>query len=343
MAVDMVRTEPHAARRGQIQRMRRWAPSCESNEVRATRYRPPLDEFDVLVIPGGPGTRALERDSGVASYFATYPKCLALSTIDGSARWNSRPMHSFVRALLPAAVFLTPVASVHLTACGAPMMGSGSGSYSGGARAPAACGGELCQLGEYCDVAKNACAPGCQSDSTCNPGSKCVKSSPDAMDVGACEGGAAAQEPGASGPTLSTSPAEGGGAAPVASSGGAPAATGGGACQATGKTCKIRPDCGRDHHCADGVCYPDAEGCPCKVTLDCGKDRHCTNNICYGNRPGQPCTQQLDCGGSKNHCEAGMCVVNSTGAGCKVRLDCPLKNHCWKNHSSTAEVVVTKT
>jgi cyclohexyl-isocyanide hydratase len=42
--------------------------------VAVTRYRPTLDEFDLLVIPGGPGTRALERDSGVASYLATYPK-----------------------------------------------------------------------------------------------------------------------------------------------------------------------------------------------------------------------------------------------------------------------------
>ena len=42
-------------------------------EVRAARTRPPLDDFDVLVVPGGHGTRALALDGGVAAYLASYP------------------------------------------------------------------------------------------------------------------------------------------------------------------------------------------------------------------------------------------------------------------------------
>lgn len=210
-------------------------------------------------------------------------------------------MRLILRALFPAAVLLAGVVcNMQVTACGPPMMGPGGFT----ARSPAACAGGLCQLGEYCDLQKNACQPGCQNDSTCNPGGTCVKSSADAQAVGACQGGAPAQQATATPP----SPA-------------------GGTCQA-GKSCNITPDCGRDNHCADGACYPDAEGCPCKVTLDCGKDRHCTNSVCYANKPGVPCTQQLECGGYKNHCQGGTCVENATGVGCKVRLDCPLKNHC---------------
>ncbi|CAN5682325.1 hypothetical protein BH11MYX4_BH11MYX4_06720 [soil metagenome] len=42
-------------------------------ELVTARYRPPLEAFDVLVVPGGPGTRTLEHDAGVAAYLATFP------------------------------------------------------------------------------------------------------------------------------------------------------------------------------------------------------------------------------------------------------------------------------
>lgn len=42
-------------------------------DVRPHRYRPPLDELDLLVVPGGPGARALSDDPDVASYLADYP------------------------------------------------------------------------------------------------------------------------------------------------------------------------------------------------------------------------------------------------------------------------------
>ena len=37
------------------------------------RYRPELQDFDVLVVPGGPGTRTLMHDASVAAYLATFP------------------------------------------------------------------------------------------------------------------------------------------------------------------------------------------------------------------------------------------------------------------------------
>lgn len=48
-----------------------WA-ACGA-ELRAARYRPPLDDFDVLVVPGGPGWRALAGDVGVREYLAKFP------------------------------------------------------------------------------------------------------------------------------------------------------------------------------------------------------------------------------------------------------------------------------
>jgi putative intracellular protease/amidase/uncharacterized protein (DUF952 family) len=42
-------------------------------ELVTTRYRPALDAFDVLVVPGGPGTRALEHDAALVAYLATFP------------------------------------------------------------------------------------------------------------------------------------------------------------------------------------------------------------------------------------------------------------------------------
>lgn len=40
----------------------------------ASRYRPALDAFDVLVLPGGPGTRALTEDEPLREYLRTFPK-----------------------------------------------------------------------------------------------------------------------------------------------------------------------------------------------------------------------------------------------------------------------------
>lgn len=42
-------------------------------EMRAARYRPALDTFDVLVVPGGPGTRALAKDDEVLAYLRSFP------------------------------------------------------------------------------------------------------------------------------------------------------------------------------------------------------------------------------------------------------------------------------
>ena len=47
----------------------------------AHRVRPPLDDTDVLVIPGGHGTRALVNDRDVADWLATYPHNRLVATV----------------------------------------------------------------------------------------------------------------------------------------------------------------------------------------------------------------------------------------------------------------------
>lgn len=37
------------------------------------RYRPALEDFDVLVVPGGPGARVLQHDPNIAAYLGTFP------------------------------------------------------------------------------------------------------------------------------------------------------------------------------------------------------------------------------------------------------------------------------
>ena len=54
-------------------------------ELATARYRPALDAFDVLVVPGGPGTRALADDTTAVEYLATFPgNRLATSVCTGS-------------------------------------------------------------------------------------------------------------------------------------------------------------------------------------------------------------------------------------------------------------------
>lgn len=47
----------------------------------AGRYRPALDAFDVLVVPGGPSTRALARDVSVFRYLASFPHNRMLASV----------------------------------------------------------------------------------------------------------------------------------------------------------------------------------------------------------------------------------------------------------------------
>lgn len=48
--------------------------SARGAALSVERYRPALDAFDLLVVPGGPGTRALEKDAELVSYLASYPR-----------------------------------------------------------------------------------------------------------------------------------------------------------------------------------------------------------------------------------------------------------------------------
>ena len=48
-----------------------WA--AWGSELVAARYRPALDSFDVLVVPGGPATRALEDDPEAIEWLQTFP------------------------------------------------------------------------------------------------------------------------------------------------------------------------------------------------------------------------------------------------------------------------------
>jgi cyclohexyl-isocyanide hydratase len=45
------------------------------------RYRPALDAYDVLVLPGGPGTQSLADDAELAAYLRSYPDNRLLATV----------------------------------------------------------------------------------------------------------------------------------------------------------------------------------------------------------------------------------------------------------------------
>jgi cyclohexyl-isocyanide hydratase len=47
----------------------------------ATRVRPPLEDFDVLVVAGGPETRALENDPNVVTWLKTFPESRACASV----------------------------------------------------------------------------------------------------------------------------------------------------------------------------------------------------------------------------------------------------------------------
>jgi cyclohexyl-isocyanide hydratase len=43
-------------------------------ELVTARYRPSLESFDVLVVPGGPGARVLQHDESAVAYLASFPE-----------------------------------------------------------------------------------------------------------------------------------------------------------------------------------------------------------------------------------------------------------------------------
>ena len=60
-----------------------WALDGATLEV--ARVRPPLTDFDVLIVPGGPGTRSLVKDEGLIGWLGTFPKNrLAASVCTGA-------------------------------------------------------------------------------------------------------------------------------------------------------------------------------------------------------------------------------------------------------------------
>jgi putative intracellular protease/amidase/uncharacterized protein (DUF952 family) len=50
-------------------------------ELTAARYRPRLDDVDVLIVPGGHGTRALESDAGALEWIASFPENRLLASV----------------------------------------------------------------------------------------------------------------------------------------------------------------------------------------------------------------------------------------------------------------------
>jgi cyclohexyl-isocyanide hydratase len=59
--------------------------SAWGGELVTARYRPPLDAFDVLVVPGGPATRELELDAEAIAWLQSFPSNrLAASVCTGS-------------------------------------------------------------------------------------------------------------------------------------------------------------------------------------------------------------------------------------------------------------------
>jgi cyclohexyl-isocyanide hydratase len=59
--------------------------SAWGGELVTARYRPSLDSFDVLVVPGGPATHVLERDEFAIAWLQTFPlNRIAASVCTGS-------------------------------------------------------------------------------------------------------------------------------------------------------------------------------------------------------------------------------------------------------------------
>jgi cyclohexyl-isocyanide hydratase len=50
-------------------------------ELSTARHRPALDAFDLLVVPGGPSTRALEHDEDAIAWLSTYPENRMLASV----------------------------------------------------------------------------------------------------------------------------------------------------------------------------------------------------------------------------------------------------------------------
>ncbi|MFO0572059.1 MAG: DJ-1/PfpI family protein [Polyangiaceae bacterium] len=74
-------------------------------ELRASRYRPPLHEFDVLIVPGL-GTWALCRDPGLIAYLASYPEnrlvasvCTGALLLGAAGRLRGKPATTHASAL----------------------------------------------------------------------------------------------------------------------------------------------------------------------------------------------------------------------------------------------------
>jgi transcriptional regulator GlxA family with amidase domain len=75
-------------------------------EVRALRRRPRLDAFDVLVVPGGFGTRTLVRDAGALAYLSTFPAnrllasvCTGALVLGAMGRLRGKPATTHASAL----------------------------------------------------------------------------------------------------------------------------------------------------------------------------------------------------------------------------------------------------
>jgi putative intracellular protease/amidase/uncharacterized protein (DUF952 family) len=70
------------------------------------RVRPKLDDFDVLVIPGGPGARALASDRELIAWLGSFPKNrLAASVCTGSLLWAAEGRLVGKRATTHASAF----------------------------------------------------------------------------------------------------------------------------------------------------------------------------------------------------------------------------------------------
>ena len=81
-----------------------WSALGATLEVE--RVRPKLDDFDVLVIPGGPGARALASDRELLAWLGSFPKNrLAASVCTGSLLWAAEGRLVGKRATTHASAF----------------------------------------------------------------------------------------------------------------------------------------------------------------------------------------------------------------------------------------------
>jgi len=98
------------------------------------------------------------------------------------------------------------------------------------------------------------------------------------------------------------------------------------ACAREPKACEDSSACdyANGERCNEGRCTGGGAGCPCAGLADCGRDAHCADGVCHPNIAGTRCegTGKGPCGDGALHCAAGQCFPGTSGYPCNGPLEC---------------------